>query len=87
MAKFKPAQNYTVSGNYFLKTLDNGLRLWEKRNHPTVDGEKGDTYNTYVLTKQVKVSSKAYNGTRDEDVVVSEEFNTVEEAVLEAVKL
>jgi len=83
MAKFKPAQNYSVSGNHFVQDVGD-LKLWEKRNFPTVNGEKGEQFNTYLLTKEVKVPSKAYNGTRLENVNVTEEFNTPEEAIAQA---
>jgi len=86
MAKFKPAQNFTVSGNHLVETVGD-LKIFEKRNHPTVDGVKEATYNTYHVSKEVKVPSKAFNGSRIENEIVSESFNTVEEAVEAANKL
>lgn len=86
MAKFKPAQNYTVSGNHLVETVGD-LKIFEKRNRPTVNGVKEASYNTYHVSKEVKVPSMAFNGSRIENEIISDSFDTVDEAIAEAIKI
>ena len=86
MAKFKPAQNFSVSGKHHIESFGD-YDVWEKRTTPTVDGVTLEQVSTYLVTQKVKKPSLAFNGAYTTNVEVSEEFDNPTQALEKATKL